>query len=437
MKNLFRSFYRLTDAEYASLLTDCYFVIDASFLFSIYRLPTEARKELIAALKSISDRLWLPYQAALEYQRNRLTVIAVQNKKFSEVRNILSDTRKKFRADLSRLQLNRRHSVISPEEIEKKLDILFDSVEKDLTAHESKQHSLSEPDPLQREIEELFSGKIGSPPSNQAEIDAIYTEAKARYAKRIPPGYLDTVKATDKQGNEYTYGGIVYELQYGDYVIWKQLLAAVKSRGWESVVLLTDDVKEDWWWFVGEKKIGPRPELRDEISRVANVKQFHMYDSEQFLSVVAKQFGQEISKETIQAAKNIMTILEERRERRYNIHRLPTTGSNISEPEEIIEELIPNFVADLVNNDEKITSIIAGTNAYGFGLDTYDLMGVHFGESNNEIYFKVKLEISGTQDEDKPLAGDSITVKVSGVAKYQDNGWAIENYEISSWEVKW
>lgn len=434
MKKHFHSFYRLTDTEYASLLTDCYFVIDASFLFSIYRLPTEARKELIEALKSVSDRLWLPYQAALEYQRNRLNVIAIQIKKFSEVRNMLSDTRKKFKADLSKLQLNRRHSVIRPEEIEKKLDILFDSVENEITTHESKQHSLSEPDPLQIEIDKLFSGKIGTPPSNQDEIAAVYAEGKARYSKRIPPGYLDAVKATDKQDNEYTYGGIIYELQYGDYVIWRQLLNEAKSRGWESVVLLTDDVKEDWWWFVGEKKIGPRPELRDEIRRVANVRQFHMYDSEQFLSVVAKQPGQKISKETIQAAKNIMSILEKRRERSYNMRKFP---SSISGPEEIIEELIPDFVSALVNNDEKITSIIAGTNAYGFGLDTYDLMSAHFGESNNEIYFKVIVIISGTQDEDKPLAGDSIAVRVSGIAKYQDKGWTIESYEILSWEVKW
>lgn len=427
MKKIFRGFYRFSDKEYAALLANCRFVIDASFIFSIYRLPLVARKELIATLSRVSDRLWVPYQAALEYQRNRLNVIADQNKKFSEVRNMLSDTRKKFKADLSKLQLKKRHSVINPEEIEKKLDILFDSFEEELTTHESRQQKLSDTDPLQKELDKLFSGKIGSQPSSQQEVDAIYAEGKTRYAQKIPPGYMDSLKATDKQSNEYTYGGIVYEPQYGDLVIWKQLLNEANVQGWKSIVFLTDDVKEDWW-FVGEKKIGPRPELRDEMHRVASVTQFHIYDSEQFLSVVAKQVGQKISKETIQAAKDILAS-----RKREHANRM----FGVDRPSKIIEDLLPSFAADLVNSDEKITSVIAGTNAYGFGLDTYDLISAHFGENKHEIYFKAQLEISGTQDEDKPFAGESITVRVSGTAKYLDGAWTLQDYEILSWEISW
>lgn len=78
MKKLFPGFYQPTDTEFKKLWEKCTFVIDANVLLNLYRYPEEAKADLLKVFGKISDRLWLPYQAALEYQKNRLIVIAEQ-----------------------------------------------------------------------------------------------------------------------------------------------------------------------------------------------------------------------------------------------------------------------------------------------------------------------------------------------------------------------
>ena len=49
------------------------------------------------------------------------------------------------------------------------------------------------------------------------------------------------------------------------------------------VILITNDNKKDWWLKIGDKIVGPRPELIKEILQ-HNVK-FHMYTMEKFLEI--------------------------------------------------------------------------------------------------------------------------------------------------------
>jgi len=182
---------------------------------------------------------------------------------------------------------------------------LFASFEQILTDQESNQADVFDPDTILGTITELLEGKIGNPPKDQDSIDAIIKDGEKRYSEKTPPGYLDAKKASD-QTSEYTYGGIVYQREYGDFIIWKQLLAESKDRNLEYVVFLTDDKKDDWWWMINGKHLGPRPELRDEIHRLAGVKLFHLYNSEQFLNVSSEYLDVEVSEESVRAAGDLL-----------------------------------------------------------------------------------------------------------------------------------
>jgi hypothetical protein len=194
MKEAFHSFYPFSDDEYAVLWNECLFVLDASFLCNLYRLPEKAQRELLGILSLLSDRLWVPYHAALEFQRNRLAVIADQKKKFSEVRKLFDETRRKFNADISKLQLKKRHSLIDPDPLLARFDALFDSFEREMLEFGAQQLDVSGSDPLLEKLDELLSFKIGSAPNSQEEIDTINEEGKIRYERRIPPGYMDSAK---------------------------------------------------------------------------------------------------------------------------------------------------------------------------------------------------------------------------------------------------
>ncbi|MBB1247699.1 PIN-like domain-containing protein [Rhizobium sp. G21] len=76
MREQFKEFYAPTDEEYKVLWNNGIFVLDASVLLELYRLPDESRNQILSTLEQIADRIFVPYQAALEFQRNRITVIA-------------------------------------------------------------------------------------------------------------------------------------------------------------------------------------------------------------------------------------------------------------------------------------------------------------------------------------------------------------------------
>ncbi len=111
MRSAFPSYYRLSDAELSRLWQDCLFVLDANVLLNLYRYSKEASEDLIQVLRRISERLWIPHQVALEYQRNRLGVIAEQVKTYDKVSKVLGKVKDNLRAELDQLQLEKRHSL--------------------------------------------------------------------------------------------------------------------------------------------------------------------------------------------------------------------------------------------------------------------------------------------------------------------------------------
>jgi hypothetical protein len=124
MKELFPAYYSLTDDELNTLWKNCLFVLDTNVLLDLYRLPNAASNDLLKILKdpAVSGRLWIPFQAALEYQNNRLRVIGDQINRYGEVREALEKAEIEFKSvysdlneKLQQLQLKKRHSQIDPE----------------------------------------------------------------------------------------------------------------------------------------------------------------------------------------------------------------------------------------------------------------------------------------------------------------------------------
>ena len=296
MNNLFRGYYRPDEEKFRAIWQSATFVLDANILLNMYRYPEEARNQLLSVLQSMETRLWVPYQAALEFQRNRVVAIAEQNNRFSEVRKVFQSYQNQtnsMRSELEKLQLKKKHSSIQsiqPDEFIIALDEQISSFLSKLEELEVNQLSVADHDPIRENLDQLLKGKIGESFS-QNQISEIYKEGETRFKNEIPPGYKDEKKETENQSDVFSYGGINYKRKYGDLVIWKQIIDKAKNDSIQSLIFLTDDKKEDWWWTIksqGEKKIGPRPELVDEIFREAKTEFFYIYNSEQFLKTILK-----------------------------------------------------------------------------------------------------------------------------------------------------
>ena len=111
---------------------------------------------------------------------------------------------------------------------------------------------------------------------------------KADTSNNIPPGYRDTSKSKDEI-SYYIYNQLHFEREYGDLMIWFQIMDHAKKDGLKHIIFVTDDDKRDWWWTKDKKKLGVRPELIEEIRSKSDISLFYMYSSES-LMVNAKNY---------------------------------------------------------------------------------------------------------------------------------------------------
>jgi len=307
MRALFPQYKDLVTEDYIDAWKQALFVFDTNVLLNIYRYHSGTRDELLNVLEQLADRIWIPHHVALEFQRNRLKVIAEQGKQLSEIHRTIENSQRSLFADLEKLQLNKRHSLINPEPLQSGFNNLVNDFLKELNRLQESQQKLTEPDPLKAKIETLFDKRVGDPPLNQEEIDKLYKEAEQRYKLKIPPGYKDTEK--DKDGaDEHKHGGIIYKRKYGDYLVWHQLLTHAKNSNSKAVIFVTDDGKEDWWRkvdFNGQKTIGPRPELIEEASLHSQVDTLLMYNPEGFLKYAKTFLEVQVSENTLKEVRDV------------------------------------------------------------------------------------------------------------------------------------
>jgi hypothetical protein len=324
MKNLFNGYYKLTKEEFDSLWRNAIFVFDTNVLLNLYRYQSSTRDSLLTVIERLADRVWIPYHVGLEFQRNRLKVIAAQHKRYSEVQNIVSKSLSSMQTELDGLQLKKRHSHINPDKLIENIDKIKKEFLTELGDLEEKSISVTSADEIRDKIDSLFVGKVGAPPKEQQEIDDLFKEAEIRYKNAIPPGFEDS-KKDEKTPDEFTYGGITYKRKYGDLIVWKQIIQQAEKESLKDIIFITDDSKSDWWWKIdsnGKKTIGVRPELTDELTREAGVERFYAYNTEGFLSYANEQLGAEVTEEAIEEVREVSVARRSHVEDRNNFRRL-------------------------------------------------------------------------------------------------------------------
>ncbi|MCM3883102.1 PIN domain-containing protein [Frankia sp. R82] len=271
-RSLFPGFYQLSTVEQAEILQSGLVVLDTNVLLDLYRYTKEARGELLGLLELFGDRLWIPYQVALEFHQNRMPVIG---ERMREPEGYIARLAKTHEGAVSCVgEFGRRFGVDS-EDVERLLATLgqaYSSIDAHFRTIQS-EYDLRLPeatsgDPVLDVLERLFDGHIGLRPSADS-IAAAVQEAARRAKSRIPPGYKDFD------------GGKDGERASGDYLLWKEILDEAKKRKLP-VILVTNDVKEDWITRHQGFTIGPRSELKEEMSDVAGVK-FHIMNSRTLL----------------------------------------------------------------------------------------------------------------------------------------------------------
>lgn len=271
MKELFPGYYRKTEADIKRIWENGIIMFDTNVLLNLYRYSESTQNTILELIKKFSGQIYLPHQAALEYNRNRYEVIAEQEKAYNEFLDKIIQIQKDLQSTSKPPFLTNK--------VDKELNNVFEKVTSEVKESINKYCDYLKNDPIYNSISELFKNRITNQ-FTQDELNQIFKEGEERFKNKIPPGFED----------EKTKEGI---RKYGDLILWKQIILKAKELK-KDVILITDERKIDWWWKIKDgRNMGPRQELVEEIKREANV-DFHMYSSERFLT-----YGQSLLKEKI------------------------------------------------------------------------------------------------------------------------------------------
>ena len=299
MRNKFGQYYGLEEPEFAQLWQDAFIIFDTNVLLNVYRLPDDVRDEFLNLLDTLKERLWIPHQVAMEYQRRRLNVISQRKKLLSDKRLSISETIATLRQEVETVEIDKYKIESDASDAFSKIDDLRDILDTCLAEILESHVDLSISDPIRDRLDSILGDNVGSAPEDQEQLDKIQTVGKTRYALEKPPGYKDKEKESD-EGAIYDHAGLRYETQFGDLILWEQILEWCASAPGKSVIFVTADAKDDWWLRISGKTIGPRPELLEEISTRGQARLFWMYSFPNFGKYAKQYLDAELSDRSLE-----------------------------------------------------------------------------------------------------------------------------------------
>lgn len=276
MRGKFRGWYKPTAEELELLWNEGLIVLDANVMLAAYRMASDVRGRLFDTIEAFGGRVTVPFQAALEYQENRLTVIAAQRATYDEIRA------KVAAAEANLLGRRPDHPVLDPTKFRDLVQRSLAAINRYVDQVEQEHPNLLGEDPLDDSVRERWDALLTDSVGEALSITPEWKkEADERYARKVPPGFEDEKKPEGKRG-------------YGDLIVWCELLEKVKAQSRDGaeptpVIFVTDDAKQDWWQIYKGRQLGPRPELVEEMQNHGGAP-FWMYSVSRFLEFSAEHF---------------------------------------------------------------------------------------------------------------------------------------------------
>lgn len=328
MKDLFSAYYYHPLEQVTELWNkeNTLFVIDTNILLNLYLAQEQTRTDILSAIRELDNRVWIPYQVALEYQKNRIDKIAESRKSYKKLANqldtilqppiqekffkqILGDSQYhslfKYNPNFKSLFNDKYKEILNIfEQNRPNLNKVISEIKDQLNQLTKVYPQVNGDDPIRNELDIIFHNKVGAPFKTQDELDEIFTQGEERYMQQIPPGFKDSDKT-----DTYFDNGLKYKAKFGDLLIFNQICNYATDNSIKNIILITEDNKEDWheiYEFEGEKYLGARKEIKQEAKNTANIDNFIILDTEKFLRLQAKNNSVQIHKESIKEVKEIV-----------------------------------------------------------------------------------------------------------------------------------
>lgn len=266
------------DSDRALFFRDGLIILDTNVLLGLYEYTEASREEVLTALETVSERLWMPYQVGLELVRGRRRTVEARqralgdaakavNHKLNEARNAIIAAKNIVCAQLERYtrapeEITGLDTLAEEIAVTEHLSVYREAFTRRLgmlrKGHDLGSDSLDAEDPIIPRIAALYGARVGSEPHPELLKERIEEATAFRYPNKIPPGFADSGKDTPLDSA-------------GDFLLWEELIEHVRSLPEQRRVLfVSNDTKDDWYEpLPGSGSGRPWPSLTEELNRRA------------------------------------------------------------------------------------------------------------------------------------------------------------------------
>lgn len=192
---------------------------------------------------------------------------------------------------IEKINQKRNHPFLNEEQY-KDIEKMLSNIKQIFDEQKDKLKRSIKNESLKSKIADIFNGRVGEE-LGEGDLQRIFEEGKQRFVKKIPPGYKDKNKPEDKQ--------------YGDLVVWKQIMSYAKGTQ-QHMIFVSSDTKEDWYLKKNSQIITPHPCLYKEFAKETG-KHILIYSLDLFLKIVKSKNLADIKDGTIDELEKIMKLV--------------------------------------------------------------------------------------------------------------------------------
>lgn len=300
MKNKFFEYYNPTEQEINEVWINCMFTFDSNALLNLYRYSGNTRSTFFKILENIAFRTKMTNEAANRFHRNRQGIIQSQDIVYKTIRDFLKKKESEIHQELNGYS---RYSHMEIDIIRKHLDISLETISIELERLQNTQQNYSKEDPIMDHLTQIFDDNKVTEPYSDDKLEDIFEIGRERYAKEIAPGYVP------RQGEKTTDEHI----KYSDLIMWFQIIEEAKKQN-KPIILITDDMKEDWWERTSTKNQPiPKRELLKEFFKETKQK-IYFYTTEHFIQFAMNKFVNNVDP-------NIIAEIASIKEKDYKLYK--------------------------------------------------------------------------------------------------------------------
>ncbi len=250
----FEGYRSTTEALKTEAVTSWLVVLDTNVLLNLYNFQGQTLREFTEVFSALGDRLFVPHQVIDEFWRNRRRALSENQGKHRE-RQQVEEGLAAAETAFSRWHRRVVDRVADPDqgalrELTEARDALTSFMDEQTEQNQStKPDTPTHDDQVIAHLEPLLAGRVG-PPTDPGQVADLIKQGRERLAAKVPPGYMDGDKNPERA--------------IGDFLVWRQTMDEAQARGL-SVLMITNDQKDDWWADAGTPSMRARPELVREL----------------------------------------------------------------------------------------------------------------------------------------------------------------------------